>query len=156
MALLHKERELRNETFDSIHYATRCLYGMDNSGYALDGCEFVLLMECWPDAKRQGLTLWAAWHRLRLNLVQVGARRQRSGLTQRQNTAKQRIETALERGEQYVKQYSECAATTDNDTMYGTTSLPLNAVYYEDANGYDSIDGNTPTRQTVRKRTIGN
>jgi len=145
LALLHKARELRNETFDSFHYATRCLYGMDISGHALDAGAFVLLMECWPDAKRQGLTPWAAWHRLRLNLVQVDALDVTAADSRvGPNPAHQHIATALERGVQFVEQFSECAAITDNAAVFGTSSLPLNAVFPEVTNGFDCIVGNPP------------
>ena len=145
LALLHKARELQNEAFDSFHYATRCLYGMDISGHALDAGAFVLLMECWPDAKRQGLTPWTAWHRLRLNLVQVDA----LNVTAANSSVgpipvHQRIVTALERGGQFVEQFSECAATTDNAAVFGASSLPLNAVFPEVTNGFDCIIGNPP------------
>jgi hypothetical protein len=58
LAVLRQARELQHKAFDSFHYATRRLYGMDISGQMLDAGAFLLLMECWPDAKRQGLTPW--------------------------------------------------------------------------------------------------
>jgi hypothetical protein len=103
LALLQQARRLQGGTFNSFHYATHCLYGMDISGHALDAGAFVLLMECWPDAKRQGLTPWATWHRLRLNLVQVDA----LNVTAANSSVAalpthQRIVTALERSSQFV------------------------------------------------------
>src|SRR5437899_127274 len=144
LALLRQARELQHKAFDSFHYATRCLYGMDISGQALDAGAFLLLMECWPDAKREGLTPWGAWHRLRLNLVQVDA----LNITAVNSSVSpipvhQCIVTALERG-QFVEQFSERAATTDEAGVFGAASLPLNAVFPEVTNGFDCIIGNPP------------
>lgn len=73
LSLLRAAEAEHGVGFDRFDYATRHLHGMDVSGHALDACAFVLLQECWSDVERRGLSPWAAWHRLRINLVQVDA-----------------------------------------------------------------------------------
>ena len=73
LALLCAAEAEQGNGFDRFDYAIRHLHGLDVSGHALDACAFVLLQACWRDVERRGLSPWAAWHRLRMNLVQVDA-----------------------------------------------------------------------------------
>lgn len=73
LALLHAVSKAAGADFDRFDYASRCLHGLDVSGHALDACAFVLLRACRSDVERRGLSPWAGWHRLRMNLVQADA-----------------------------------------------------------------------------------
>ncbi len=59
--------------FDRLSYVCRFLFGCDISAQALDACAFVLLQECLSDVKANQISPWAAWHSIRLNLIQVDA-----------------------------------------------------------------------------------
>lgn len=61
------------EMADLFNYARDCLFGFDVSPLAVESCTFVLLHEVYRSALLQGLSPWAAWHTLRLNLVSVDA-----------------------------------------------------------------------------------
>ena len=73
LALLRAAETEHGDGFDCYDHAIRHLHGLDVSGHALDACAFTLLAACWRDVERRGLSPWAAWHRLRMNLVQVDA-----------------------------------------------------------------------------------
>lgn len=73
LAMLRAAEAEHGNGFDRFDYASRHLHGLDVSGHALDACAFALLQACWRDVERRGLSPWAAWHRLRMNLVQVDA-----------------------------------------------------------------------------------
>lgn len=66
-----RTRESSTGCFDRFAYITRSLYGCDVSSQALDSCTFVLLRECLADVRTRGMSPWAAWHLIRLNLVDV-------------------------------------------------------------------------------------
>ena len=57
-----------NRPSSPLEYASRCLYGVDVNPLAIETCAFVLLHECLSDLTRRGISAWAAWHLLRLNL----------------------------------------------------------------------------------------
>lgn len=59
--------------FDRFSYVCRFLFGCDISAQALDACAFVLLRECLSDVRANQISPWAAWHSIRLNLIQVDA-----------------------------------------------------------------------------------
>lgn len=144
LALLRHARDSQDDAFDSFHHAIHCLYGMDVSSQALDACAFLLLMECWPDAKRQRLTPWAAWHRLRLNLAQVNALSV-TGVspTVSRTSEYHRVVAALQRG-RFVGQFSEPADIVNEAAVLNAASLPVNAVFPEVIDGFDCILGNPP------------
>ena len=73
LALLRAAEAHHGSGFDRFGYAVQHLHGLDVSGHALDACAFVLLHACWRDVEQRGLSPWSAWHRLRMNLVQVDA-----------------------------------------------------------------------------------
>ena len=60
-------------SFCRFDYVTSCLYGLDVSGHALDAAAFLLLNECLPEVLARGLSPRAAWHSIRLNLVEADA-----------------------------------------------------------------------------------
>jgi hypothetical protein len=59
--------------FDRLDYVARFLYGCDISSQALDACAFVLLLDCLSEVQIRRMSPWAAWHLIRLNLVDVDA-----------------------------------------------------------------------------------
>jgi hypothetical protein len=68
--------ELRHSiaaSFDRFSYMCTSLFGCDISGQALDACAFVMLRECLSDVRTRRMTPWAAWHSIRLNLVEFDA-----------------------------------------------------------------------------------
>lgn len=145
LALLRLARATEGPSFDAFEYATRCLHGMDISGQALDACAFLLLRECWSDARRQGFTPWAAWHRLRLNLVQVDALTV-SPVTPNVSKVVEfgSVIAALKTGE-FVTEVSENAARAGKPGgLFGTVTSPLNMVFPTISTGFDCIIGNPP------------
>lgn len=61
--------------FDKLRYITSSLYGLDICPHALDSAAFVLLNECHEDSITNKISPWAAWHLIRLNLIQQDALR---------------------------------------------------------------------------------
>jgi len=59
--------------FSPLGYVASCLHGLDVSGHALDAAAFLLLKECFPEVLARGLSPQAAWHSIRLNLVEADA-----------------------------------------------------------------------------------
>lgn len=57
--------------FDRFRYIIDNLFGCDISAHAVDACAFVLLHYCLADVTKHGLSPWAAWHAICLNLTVV-------------------------------------------------------------------------------------
>jgi hypothetical protein len=145
LALLHRARAAEGRGFDSFEYATRCLHGMDISAQALDACAFLLLLECWSSARGQGFSPWTAWHRLRLNLVQVDAV---TVAPANPNLAQavefQRVVAALKSGG-FVEPIDERPLWKDESAgLFGTAAVSISAVFPEAVTGFDCIIGNPP------------
>lgn len=58
---------------DRLAFVQQHLFGFDVSRTALEAATFMLLHECQDDVRRRGLSLWRAWHSIRLNLAVVDA-----------------------------------------------------------------------------------
>jgi N-6 DNA Methylase len=144
LALIHEVRATAGSGFDAFEYAVQRLHGMDVSGHALDACAFVLLRECWPDAQRHGLSPWATWHRLRLNLVQADALAVGPGNCQPAITMNyEHVVAALERRERIQPCIGPASGKPDAFGLFRGT-LPVNGVFPRIPGPFDCIVGNPP------------
>jgi hypothetical protein len=144
LAVLNYARELGNHSFDAFAYVTRYLYGTDISGQALDSCAFLLLMQCWPEAPRHGLAPWTAWHRMRLNLVQVNALDLTVANSRIQPaSAYERVIAALNCND-FIDEYRESPANSGESTLFGAKSLALNSIFPAVGDGFACVIGNPP------------
>lgn len=73
------ELRRRDPASDSFEVACACLYGTDVDPWALDAAALVLLADCMPAVRLQGIAPIAAWHCLRLNFAHVNALRLEPG-----------------------------------------------------------------------------
>jgi len=64
---------LRRATFlgdvDPLDFAVKHLHGIDISVRSVESCAFLLLDHCLASVSARGVSPWAAWHALRLNLA---------------------------------------------------------------------------------------
>lgn len=150
LALLHSASEAAAADFDGFDYASRCLYGLDVSGHALDACAFVLLRACWRDVERRGLSPWSAWHRLRMNLVQADALTvQLWPATDAQNGTNTRfsgIAQALTATRSaFVEPHDTQPATPIDDLgPFSRSGVSLQALFPMAGRGFNVLAGNPP------------
>ncbi len=140
--------------FDCLDYVTNRLFGCDISPHALDAAAFVLLRESLADARRKGLAPWAAWHAIRLNLVEVDsiiiaatdAKQPRPGAADARSEAKQRlIEPTTGWMDSAEISVDELAHPPRSDLgLSGTSTLPLSTIFPEATGGFDALVGNPP------------
>jgi hypothetical protein len=140
--------------FDRFSYVTNDLFGCDISPHSLDAAAFVLLHEALPDARRKGLTPWAAWHAIRINLAEIDSmttgpadpKHQHPALTEAKIRVKQWL-TDPARGWRDTTAISvaELAHRHRSDLgLSGTSSIPLSAVFPDVPEGFDALVGNPP------------
>jgi hypothetical protein len=150
LALLHAANKVGGADFDCFDYASRCLHGLDVSGLALDACAFVLLRACWRDVERHGLSPWSAWHRLRMNLVQVDALTvQLCSATDAQNETKTRfiaIARALRATPSAFVEPHAGLPTMFSDCLgpLSRSEVSLQSLFPNAVRGFDVLVGNPP------------
>jgi hypothetical protein len=142
--------------FDRFSYTCSSLFGVDISGQALDAAGFVLLRECLSDAQAQGLSPWAAWHSIRLNLVQVDALKIEPPipkLSEQASQAKKGLQIRRTELSSVPSRY--CAAEVepiepiDSDqsefgVLFMQKSMQIGQLFPDAASGFDLVVGNPP------------
>ena len=155
LALLRAAEAEAGAGFDRFEFATRQLFGMDVSGHALDACAFVLLHACWRDVERRGLSPWAAWHRLRMNLVQVDALTVEPGgeASQHARETFAEIARALESVPARFVAAREVVAV--DEAWFGARGLPVGAVFPLVPDGFGLLVGNPPYAAIGERKDMG-
>jgi Eco57I restriction-modification methylase len=142
--------------FDRFSYTCRSLFGVDISNQALDAAAFVLLRQCLSDARSQGVSPWAAWHSIRLNLVQVDALKIEAPnpkLSEQVAQAQKRL--LIRRSElssvpsRYYAAEMEPIVPIDSDqsrfgVLFVQASRQIGQVFPDAASGFDLVVGNPP------------
>lgn len=70
--LLYAKRA-EGATFDALEQISKHFFGVDISEAAIEACAFTLLAHSMSSVKSRGITPWAAWHLIRMNLAPVDA-----------------------------------------------------------------------------------
>ncbi|MCC7341282.1 MAG: N-6 DNA methylase, partial [Bryobacterales bacterium] len=139
--------------FDWFEYITQSLYGCDINSHALDAAAFVLLSAAIQDVFRRNLTPWAAWHRIRMNLVQVDSVTLHYSRKPRDGSAlklRAELSAALSRpGVDWQAQVKIGAfAPSDRHGLFHfeceVSLLEIGVVFPEAANGFDVLLANPP------------
>lgn len=155
LALLRAAEAEAGAGFDRFAFATRQLYGMDVSGHALDACAFVLLHACWRDVERRGISPWAAWHRLRMNLVQVDALTVEPDGSVPSEVHDHFAEVALGLESAPSRFIAARAANADNDAWFGTRGIALRAIFPAVSEGFGLLVGNPPYAAIGNRMDMG-
>jgi hypothetical protein len=156
LAFLRYMEASSTSQFDRFSYTCSSLFGADISAQALDAAGFVLLRECLSDAQAQGLSPWAAWHSIRLNLVQVDALKIEPPtlkLSEQALLTKKRL--LIRRAELATVPSRYCAAEvepiepTDLDqsefgVLFMQKSMQIGQLFPDVASGFDLVVGNPP------------
>lgn len=148
------QRCTQPQGFPSLSYVTNCLFGCDISPHALDATTFVLLRECLPDTRRKGVTPWAAWHAIRLNLAEIDSMTIEAVNSQaapapdehpRLKIKRRLIESPTAWAEPIDVAITQATRSTPHDLGFSATaSVPLSALFPEASNGFDALVGNPP------------
>jgi hypothetical protein len=154
LALLREAESEAGANFDRFAFATEQLFGMDVSGHALDACAFVLLHACWRDAVLRGISPWAAWHRLRMNLVQVDA------LTLEAGGSTQDVRGKFDDAARELESPSSCFVAVRNSdasesAWFGARGLEAGSVFPSSPNGFCLIVGNPPYAAIGEREDMG-
>ena len=149
-------RQRHNDArFDRLAFAARCLYGFDISTLAIESSAFVLLCHCMPDVRRGGISPWAAWHALRLNLTATDALKlQAVGGTGLYADAAQDRQSIRDRlldpsGGLISPQTQNLPASGRKGTLFDLAAADegfpsLGALFPEAGEGFDVLIGNPP------------
>jgi hypothetical protein len=154
LALLRAAESEAGADFDRFEFAKGQLYGMDLSGHALDACAFVLLHACRRDVVSCGLSPWAAWHRLRLNLVQVDALKVEPGGTA-QDAGDTYAEVAGELESARAGFVAEREVAAADETWFGAKGLPLGSIFPSVRDGFGLLLGNPPYAAIGERKDMG-
>lgn len=146
------ERRTNGEHFDRFSYIVHNLYGCDISAHAIDACTFVLLQHCLLDVYCYGITPWAAWHAIRLNLAVLDSLTLTSSKPRLTSSKKMRQEkrlALLNRRSDWMECYKEgvkhpmdqcpSLALFSNNRMVGIGEL-----FTEVGEGFNILVGNPP------------
>ena len=145
------QRSSNDAQFHPIEYATECLYGLDLSVLAIESCAFVLLVECLRDLDVLGISPWAAWHALRLNLAAVDALRvvpssptvgEQDAVLIRESVKAQLLKSNLDHGGGQIA--GSRLAGSEGPLEAGDASIPLPHLFPERSEGFDLLVGNPP------------
>ncbi|MDA2925670.1 SAM-dependent methyltransferase [Acidobacteria bacterium AH-259-G07] len=142
--------------FKPFTYSVECLYGLDVDPLVVESCTFVLLHECLSDALSTGITPWAAWHALSLNLCTVDSlnvfidnSHAHSGSID--HIGRQRIRRQLldPRRTSLPLLVRSTASKNSSPTLVswlngGAHRIPLQALFPEVPKGFDLVIGNPP------------
>lgn len=143
-------------SLDRLHYVTRFLYGCDVSSQALDACAFVLLRECLSQVQARRMSPWAAWHLIRLNLVDADALALEPPSISRPSEipmAAPRLAVLRSELWQSTSRYVAPELPEPNSNqeglahvpdLFGGRATPLEKVFPDSLNGFDILVGNPP------------
>jgi hypothetical protein len=138
------EKQTNWKSFDCFEYVTTNLFGCDISSHAVDACAFVLLQHCLPDVERRGLSPWAAWHIIRLNLSNVDSLKLTTGLHFDAGTLREEQKQLLLSAEHWVEPKKQCLQNTQANLFAIQEMIKIGELFAEVKDGFNIIVGNPP------------
>lgn len=150
------EKKAIGEHFDRFGYVIHNLYGCDISAHAIEACAFVLLQHCLLDVCCYGISPWAAWHAIRLNLATLDSLTLNSSELGTPSSARRRStileekrEALLERGAGWVDHFKETpkvllAQRLSPPLLPSRRMIEVGELFGEAGHGFSILIGNPP------------
>lgn len=136
-------KQINWKSFDSFEYVTTNLFGCDISSHAVDACAFVLLRHCLPAIERRGLSPWAAWHIIRLNLSNVDSLKLTAGLHFDADTLREEQKQLLS-ADLWVEPKKQSLQNTQANFFAVQEMIKIGDLFSEVKDGFNIIAGNPP------------
>lgn len=141
--------------FDRFRYIIDNLFGCDISVHAVDTCTFVLLHHCLIDVTKRGLSPWAAWHAIRLNLAVVdsltlasvkpdSASTCNAALSLREKQKEALIESTTTWIDAEKEQLNQKSDNSIHSLFPSQRMIQIGELFTEAAKGFNFLIGNPP------------
>jgi hypothetical protein len=115
----------------------------------------VLLHACWRDVERRGLSPWAAWHRLRMNLVQVDALTVEPGGEGSREASGEFAAVARELESVPSRLVPARGIAAVDEAWFGARGLAVGSVFPSVPDGFGLLVGNPPYAAIGERKDMG-